>query len=603
MTDKNDSFFPDDLAKGSVTPGFDLNFLDNAGSLTSGSSSKMVAELTELYEEQVKNKSDTPYQMTTMKPKWLGGKELVVMFLQIQGKLSILPIIFDAAVVEEKLDRNKGSMIRGPHYEITYVRPMKSTTKLSENESRSPFLTACVEELLNKKLIDPQTSYASSHLVLAGCITLKSNTSAKVTSILQSAIVDLRTSMWTLHGTDTFSANERDINYLNHRNVVNTVDLNHAAVSVNTFGEQRFSPIKITLSREVASALLSRENLTSVKFAEIGGYIDFRPLSTEELQTWMANNVNTGRLPPLVVPQFVGTITENLEQPGCITPTFQLEIIAGLGKFKDEKLAELVSQCAQYSTVVDQDCKTYNFHYLTPLLNVELMSRGVNHNYSGPMDPIKWILGEQGAITPAKEIATWKDILAPLEVLLDVPSSGAGAKSQMSLLSNLNYFHFKATGVRNTITNALGKEGKIPLGTATRIGEKSQGRRDAREFLSTLALAQKFQASGDVHSDNYVNAQGAISGRKILDDKDASADAHYAARYNMINEVVIDDGSFELETEGTRVIITNQYITKLLADLETIGNVYKTSNSGINTIRQISATAGTTNAINFDEEL
>ena len=570
--------------------GFDLDSLMGVRSNHSSSSEQVEKMVEEYHKLQAKSPKGYPYKMTTISPEWLGDKELVVLYVEAGGKIAITPILFGAEAVDESIRDSNDRMTRCAAYNITKItRPSKDA---STNDTNSRFLKLCVSELQSLNLVGKLASYDRKHLDLAGCIIVKPEMHVDTFSIIAAAISEIRATLWGLHGTTTFHANENDINYLNHNNVTTVVDLTTDAAARDILGNNIFAPIKIRMSHYRNNALSGTDGKQLSPKLEIYGYLDFRPLSVEELG---AHNPQTGPA-PLLIPQFVMTGLSNRQSEGVTTPTILLDALAGIAQFKDGELVKMLEQSAQYQTTVDKACSTYDWNQIGSLLALEAASRGSAISEFGPINPVVLMTG-QDLPTPVQRMNAYAQAFGPLEVLVDTPQSGEMAKVRQQLFSNLNYYHYKFTGKTNPVVKSIGVGGLVPHGTYTRISESAQERRDDREVFNALGMMAKFH-HGATPTDNFIRGMQHAGGKTILEN--SNPDRDFKERYSFMTDVLFEDGSYEIEAERHRVVVGRPYLDQLIADASSAFIKYDMRNSGADVISRITATVVSTSSIDFN---
>ena len=136
----------------------------------------------------------------------------------------------------------------------------------------------------------------------------------------------------------------------------------------------------------------------------------------------------------------------------------------------------------------------------------------------------------------------------------------------------------------------------IPMGTFTRISEKSQETRDVREKFNALGMINMFH-HGTSYTENFIMGAQHSIGSKIRDD--INTDRGFVNRYKFLNEILIDDGSFKLTGECHRVLITRDYVDGLIKDLEANRIKYELRHSGAETIAKMSRVTATSSSLNF----
>ncbi len=572
--------------------GFDLHAVMGISSNHS-SASEQVEKLLETYEKiQSENPKGFPQKMITLRPDWIGDKELVVMFTEANGKLAITPILFGGEPVSERVRDSNDRVLRAASYNLTKWEQSKKDAPA--DECMSKFLRLCVRELQDGNHIGKLTNHTRKCLDLAGCIVVTPESKIDPLHIISAAISEMRACLWGLHGTANFTAKEQDMNYLNYSHVKTIVDLTTEPQATDLLGNNLFAPLKIRLAHNHRDELSGTGGEQLKTRLEVFGYLDFRPLTQEEMAKYAAANTNA----PFLIPQFIMTGLNNVRQGGVVTPSILLDALAGIHSFEGDGMAKMYEQCAQYATTVDTACNTYDWNQLGILIAIEAQARGIAiPGAPTAMDPVTLLTGEKNP-TPVQRSNAYKATFGPMEILVDTPQSGEMAKVRQMLLSDLSYYHHKLTGKQNKVVQALGAGGLVPQGDYTRVSEKAQERRDSRETLNTLGMMTRFH-HGNLLTDNFIKGSQHMLGRRILEN--SNADKDYRERFTFINEVTFDDGSFKLRAESQRVFITSEYLTQLRADLDDNGVVYEQRNSGAELIARISSPVANTSSLNFQD--
>lgn len=552
-------------------------------------SSELVGKTLELHKDiSEKNPVNFPYKLTQLTPEWLGGKELLVLHLQHEDKLAITPILFGGEVVEDNIRDSNDKMIRSAGYPIT--RRQKPKT---DEESSSPFLNYCVDDLQKAGVIKKVTSMSQKNVTLAGCLVVRPEMDLEANEILAVAISELRAGLWSIMGTGQASSQDNDLNHLNYSNTTCVVDLVAQPRVTDSLKNNVFSPLVVRISQYRKTALLGSEGSTLVPRVEVSGYLEHRPLTDKEQAAYVQQN----RPAPFLIPIFVVTHIRNLNQEGVLTPTALLEALNGLKRFRGENLGMLIDQCAQYSTTIDQACTTYNWSQVGRLIALEAIKRNVpGVTTTDPVDPIILMTGQHNP-TVIQKLRAYEGAFGDLEVMVDVPQSGESAKPLQSLFSNLNAWHERLTGRTNRANQSLGTGELIPGGTFTRVSEKAQETRDAREIFNAVGMIDKFH-HGVSYGENFIAGMQHAKGARL--GENTNQDRGFAARYKFLAETLIEDGSFKMTHEYQRVVLTNEYLDGLSADLESNKITYELRNSGAETISRLSVLSGTSNSLNFD---
>ncbi len=549
-------------------------------SSTDSAASEIVAKLVKVYTEaKERDPARFPYKITTIDTKTISANDIVVLYLQYNGVTVITPILFGGGTIETKLTGNIGeTTLRAPTYNMTRL-----AAPVNANASPSVALTFIVNELLSLKLINTQSTWDLKHLDLAGCIHVNAEDSAiDVMRLISVATTEMRTGLLGLHGASKWVATERDINHLNYTKQTSQIDIGCDKDARDTLGNNIFSPLLIRLSHRVRDALGGGDSGQMAIKTAVHAFMDVRPMEMSETRAWCA--LNPGKIAPLLVPMVIVTGFTNRQMEGALSPTICLDALIGTWAVAKENLLALIDQCEGYSTAIDTSCTTYDWNFLSTLIG--LQSTAMNRPTDCTPRNAAQLITNLRLPTPQQRKVAYDDVFGPLELYIDAPQSGEGAKVRQQLVTNLPYYHQKLTGERTTIANAVGSGSLIPHGTSVRVSSQSVGERDVREVFNTLGMLAKFHIDGSTQfAENFIKGCQHTNGTAVIETTDNTR--RYKDRYDWITSALVDDGSFKLKSERVRYRFSNAYMDEALAHANLNGISYVMTNSGQSEIARI----------------
>lgn len=572
------------FADASKTPETTDDFLNNMMGFSADTTeaSEKAQELIDMYDKAKETRTaNHPFQLARIAPNWYGDKEIVIFYHQHNDKTVICPIVFGTESIEETIADSKEVMVRSAAYSITRFDNRNGNIKIGPNESTSKFLTLAFNELETQGLVKPQLSYNESHLKLAGCLIIRPEKDIKASKILAAAVSEMRSAVFTLHSTRNYVAGESDLNYLNYHHVNTSIDLAVDKNVTDILGNPVFAPLKFRLSHHRANALSRGEGKRLTPKIEIDAMLEVRSLRNSERDFYLANNKRV----PLMIPQIVVLGMRNCAQEGVLTPPMVADAIGALAQFTPEDMGIVYSQVSEYSKVIDKACTAYDWNNVGIRALLEAKANGAAVHSITPEDPVYLVTNERNPNVSQTENA-YAALFGEMELLMDVPQSGEAAAVRNELMSNLAMYHHKLTGRTLGDGDFIGNCGLIPMGTYLRESEGSRERRDIREVFNSISMLGKFHVGTDF-TENFERGVGHTLGMRVSNDTKESGDRRFATAYKFIESTLIEDGSFEIESEAVRVRIGRNYLNRLAADLALNNVSYTIKHSGRSTLANL----------------
>lgn len=544
------------------------------------SASEKVEELIEDYEKLRKASPNVyPAKVFSITPEWLDNRELVIFYLQVAGKTAVSALLFDDRSCEEKMKGSDEIMVRAPAYNVTRMREFD---KNNSKQSRSDFLKFVIDEMTERKLIESQTSWDDAHLTLAGCLLVEPSSKILNRVLISAATSEILSGAWALHGTTNFDVNEPDLNHKNYTKTSTIVDLAVESNATDIMGKAVFAPLRIRMMHYCNTKLSSGDGKRLTPKVEVDGYLEFRPLTDDELKLAATDHTKST---PLLIPQFVITNISNRAKAGVVTPAITLDAIAGVYKFGKNQFGRLYDQASQYSTLIDEKCTEYDFNYLGLMLLLE-KAKTMAIAELQPADPIFLMTGQAVPDPRQKELAL-THLFGPMEVVLDTPQSGESAKARQELVYNPDFYHQKLTGAIPSKTFEIRAAELIPHGQYNRQSIKSEEIRDSREVFNSIALLKRFHA-GTSESESFLLGRQYTTGVPIKDD--LSRDRSFVNNYQFQNDTLFADGSYTIDYEYQRVVFGIPYLEELDAAMLANDVSYELRNSGENQLNNLKVT-------------